>query len=380
MADFSFASTLRAECRLHVGRGELARLGARLAELLPPARHVAIVTDRNVAPFWLEKVSANLVEAGYRCTPILVPAGEESKSLRILGNLWDRLLATEVDRTAVVLALGGGVVGDLAGLAAATLLRGTALVQVATSLLAQVDAAIGGKNGINRSLGKNLVGTFHQPRLVVIDPDLLATLPERELRSGLAEVIKYGFLKDPKILEGLRRAGDLEGLKAKPELIDELVARCVRIKVEIVARDERETGERALLNFGHTAGHALEAADGYASLLHGEAVAIGMVAAAFLAVDLGVAPPTLPAEISELLERFGLPVTTTIKPEKLLPFLGRDKKRKTGRARWVVVEAAGRSALVEDPPAASVERALAAVHRAAESDAAGPAAATTSPD
>jgi 3-dehydroquinate synthase len=370
MADFSFATTLRAESRLHVGRGELARLGARLAEVMPPARHVAIVTDRNVAPFWLERVTAILLESGYQCTPILVPAGEESKSLRILGNLWDRLLASGVDRAGVVVALGGGVVGDLAGFAAATLLRGTTLVQVATSLLAQVDAAIGGKNGIDRPLGKNLVGTFHQPRLVVIDPDLLATLPERELRSGLGEVIKYGFLRDPKILEGLRRAGDLEGLKAKPELIDDLVLRCVKIKVEIVARDERESGERALLNFGHTIGHALEGADGHASLLHGEAVAIGMVAAAFLAVDLGAAAPTLPAEITELLERFGLPVTTTLKPERLLPFLGRDKKRKSGKARWVLVEAAGRACLVEDPPAASVERALKAVHREAEGDAA----------
>ena len=369
MADLSFATTMRAECRLHVGRGEIARLGARLVEAFPPPRKIVVVTDRNVAPFWLERVESIVTGSGYASHAVLVPAGEEAKSLRILGTLWDRLLATGADRGTVVLALGGGVVGDLAGFAAATLLRGVPLVQVPTSLLAQVDAAIGGKNGIDRPLGKNLVGTFHQPARVVVDPDLLATLPERELRSGLAEVVKYGFVREPKILELLRKAGDLEGLKAKPEIVDELVARCVQIKVEIVARDERETGERALLNFGHTTGHALEAADGHATLLHGEAVAIGMVAAAFLAVDLGAAPPTLPAEVTEVLERFGLPVASSIETKRLLPFLGRDKKRKTGKSRWVVVESAGRAGLVEDPPAATIERALAAIHKKGEEDA-----------
>ena len=363
MLDRSLKTQHAAACRLRGERGALAEVGHWLAELLPPPRKVALVTDRNVAPFWLKATEAALKKAGYTTHPLLVPPGEESKSLKIRGNVWDRLLSFGVDRSSVLVALGGGVVGDLCGFAAATLLRGLPLVQVPTSLVGQVDAAIGGKTGINRPLGKNLVGAFHQPRLVVIDPDLLATLPEREYRSGLAEVMKYGWLCAPDLLAQLREAGDLEGLRARPELVDAIVRRCAELKIDLVQKDERETGERALLNFGHTTGHALEAADGYQNLLHGEAVAIGMVAAAFLAVDLGVAAATLPAEISELLERYGLPIATAFTPADLLPYLGHDKKRAAGKSRWVLVERAGAACIVEEPAAASVERALHAIHR-----------------
>ncbi len=376
MLDLTLETAQSSRCRVHGERGALKQIGARLHELCAAPRRVAIVSDRNVAPFWLEAAEQSLDAAGFTTHAILVPPGEESKSLKTLGNVWDRMLAFGVDRESVVVALGGGVVGDLAGFAAATLLRGVALVQVPTSLVGQVDAAIGGKNGLNRPLGKNLVGSFHQPRLVLIDPDLLATLPEREFRSGLAEVIKYGFLRDERILERLREIGDLEALRSRADAVDELVARCVEIKVDFVRKDERETGERTLLNFGHTIGHALEAADGYRNLLHGEAVAVGMVAASFLAVDLGFAPATLPAEVSEMLERFGLPLSTSRAPDELLPWLGSDKKRRAGRARWVLVSKPGQARLIEEPPLLNVRRALEAIHdRAADGATSGDAAA-----
>jgi 3-dehydroquinate synthase len=362
MLDLRLATSHKSDCHFHVKRGSLRELGARLHELLPAPRKAVVLTDRNVAPFHLEAAEQSLASSGFGTHAILVPPGEESKSLKTLGNVWDRMLAFGVERESVLVALGGGVVGDLGGFAAATLLRGMAHVQLPTSLVGQVDSAIGGKNGLNRPLGKNLAGTFHQPRLVLIDPDLLATLPEREFRSGLAEVIKYGFLRDAEILEKLRALGDLETLRAGPEAIDELVERCVQIKVDFVKKDEREGGERTLLNFGHTTGHALEAADEYRNLLHGEAVAIGMVAAAFLAVDLGFAPATLPAEISELLERYGLPLSTALSPERILPWLGVDKKRRAGKDRWVLVARPGEARIVEEPPIAHVRRALEAIH------------------
>lgn len=349
-------------CRIRGQRGALAQLGAWLAELLPPPRKVALIADRNVAPFALKPAEAALKKAGFTVQSLQVPAGEESKSLRILGNVWDRVLTGGIDRGSVVVALGGGVVGDLAGFAAATLLRGLPFVQVPTSLVGQVDSAIGGKNGINRPAGKNLVGSFHPPSLVVIDPDLLATLPEREYRSGLAEVIKYGFLRAPELLDELRGVGDIETLRNRAELVDAIVTRCAMLKADLVERDLHEAGERVLLNFGHTTGHALEAADGFGSLLHGEAVAVGMVAAAFLGVAVGVSEPTLPAEISELLERFGLPVATRFAPADLLPFVGRDKKQRAGKSRWVIVQRPGSACVVEDPPANCVEQALAAVY------------------
>jgi 3-dehydroquinate synthase len=362
MVDLKVPTSQKSSCRVRVERGSLKQLGAALDEIVPAPRRVAVVTDRNVAPFCLEAAEESLAQAGFTTHAILVPPGEESKSLKTLGNVWDRVLAFGVDRDSVVLALGGGVVGDLAGFAAATLLRGVTLVQVPTSLVAQVDSAIGGKNGLNRPLGKNLVGSFHQPRLVLVDPELLSTLPEREFRSGLAEVIKYGWLRDAKILDRLRELGDLEKLRSNPAAIDELVSRCVEIKVDFVKKDERETGDRMLLNFGHTTGHALEAADGHQNLLHGEAVAIGMVAAAFLAVDLGYAPATLPAEISELLERFGLPFTTPRSPDEVMPWMNVDKKRRHGKSRWVVVSSPGEARIVEDPPPLHVRRALEAIH------------------
>jgi len=362
MLDRTLVTSHETRCRIRARRGALAELGHWLAELLPPPRKVALVSDRNVAPFCLKAAEAALKKAGFATHSILVPAGEESKSLKILGNVWDRVLTFGVDRSSVIVALGGGVVGDLVGFAAATLLRGLPVVQVPTSLVGQVDASIGGKNGINRPAGKNLVGSFHPPALIVLDPDLLGTLPEREYRSGLAEVIKYGFLRSPELLAQLREAGDLETLRNRPETIDTIVRRCAELKADLVERDLRESGERMLLNFGHTTGHALEAADGFQGLLHGEAVAVGMVAAAFLAVDLGVADPTLPAEISELLERYGLPVTTRFTPDELLPFLAQDKKRIAGKSRWVVVARPGSASIVDDPPAESIERALRAIH------------------
>ena len=346
-----------------VERGCRQRLGELLTRFASPPRKVALVSDRNVAPLHGESVEASLTEAGFEVKDFLVPPGEESKSYKMLENLWDRMLAFGMERRDLVLALGGGVVGDLAGFAAATLKRGVDFVQVPTTLLAQVDAAIGGKTGVNASSGKNLVGAFHQPLLTVVDAELLESLPEQELRAGLAEVVKYGFIRDPTILNLLERQISVSGLLADHSALDEILDRSIRIKTDIVQRDETEQGERAFLNFGHTVGHALEAVTGYRELLHGEAVAIGMVAAAFLAVDLGKAPPELPARIAGILERFDLPVATHVPPGTLLPVLQRDKKRHKGRVRWVLVREPGSCELAEEVDPGSVLRSLDAIHR-----------------
>src|SRR5256886_1623931 len=290
-----------------IGAGLLAEVGPRLAAAGYRGR-CALVTSERVGALYREPVAASLGQAGFAPVAVEIPDGEEHKNLAWLAVLYDRLLDAGVERRSPLIALGGGVVGDLAGFAASTLLRGLPLVQVPTTLLAQVDAAIGGKTGINHALGKNLIGAFHQPRLVVIDVTTLRSLPRREFVAGLAEVIKYGMIRDAELFGTLEAR--LDALLALDEgVLVPVVATSCRHKAAVVAADEREqSGERAVLNFGHTVGHALEVLTEYRGLLHGEAVAIGMVAAARVSRALGVCDAATVERLERLLRRAGLPL------------------------------------------------------------------------
>jgi 3-dehydroquinate synthase len=332
-----------------VGRGLVARAGSELAPVLRRPDTI-IVTDANLAATpHLGVLERSLEAAGITCCRIVLPPGEATKSMAQLGDLLERLLDQGVDRATTIVAFGGGVVGDLAGFAAAILLRGLDCVQVPTTLLAQVDSAIGGKTGINTRHGKNLVGAFHQPRLVLADTAMLASLPVRELRAGYAEVVKYGLIDRPDFfawLEGHGRdviAGDVAAQQYA-------VLESCRAKAAVVAADEREGGVRALLNLGHTFAHGLEAACGYGDeLLHGEAVALGMVLAFDLSVRLGLCPATDADRVRTHLAAVGLPVTLgAIKAEgfvvdTLLTTMGHDKKAQAGRPRFVLTRGIGRA-------------------------------------
>jgi 3-dehydroquinate synthase len=327
-----------------VGRAELYRpyLGGGSA---------AIVTDEVVAPLYLQRTVKALEAAGARTTHIIVPAGEQSKGWETLDKVCDALLAARCGRDTLLVALGGGVVGDLAGFAAAVYQRGIPFLQVPTTLLAQVDSSVGGKTAINHARGKNMIGAFHQPLAVVSDLTTLDTLPERELRCGLAEVIKHAFALDLPFVEWLEN--NVEKLLGRERgALTYAVKRCCELKAGVVAADERETGVRALLNFGHTFGHAIEAAAGYGSWQHGEAIAAGMVMAAELSLRLNLIGNPEVARVRRLIGRAGLPTTgPALAPQRLMELMAGDKKAAQGKLRFVVLEALGRAALrggVED--------------------------------
>jgi 3-dehydroquinate synthase len=339
-----------------IGRDVLGSLGARVAALRPGAR-TAIVTDRNVARHWLEKTEASLAEAGISTSRIVVEEGEGSKTYAGLERVSEALIAARIERNDLVIALGGGVVGDLAGFAAAILRRGVDFVQVPTSLLAQVDSSVGGKTGINSPQGKNLLGAFHQPVLVVADTSVLDTLSPRQFRAGYAEVAKYGVLGDEGFF-GWLEANHAELFKGGSAREHAIATSC-RAKAAIVARDERETGDRALLNLGHTFGHALEAATGFSDrLFHGEGVAIGMVLAAQLSAQLGMIAQADAARIERHLAEVGLP--THLKDiagfaqegladaDALMALMAQDKKVRRGRLTFILLEAVGRAVISGD--------------------------------
>lgn len=332
-----------------VGRSVLASIGRRLRNLLGRTSFALVVADRNTAPRYGRTVAASLEGAGFVVRSIEVPAGEGSKQGRQLARLWAALAQAQAGRDAVVVAVGGGVVGDLAGFAAATWNRGVDLVQVPTTLLSMVDASIGGKTGINLAQGKNLVGAFHQPRLVVADLETLKTLPDREFRAGLAEVVKYALIGDAGLFSLLERnAGDI--LVRRPALLEKIVEKCASHKARVVALDERESGPRMLLNFGHTFGHAIETATGYRRYLHGEAVAIGLCAAARLSGK------GLEGRVRGLIRQLGLPDRAPgLKPEALQRLAAGDKKARGGRVRYVVLDRIGAARVAEGLPAADVE-------------------------
>ena len=339
-----------------IGRDLLPSLGKRIAALRPGAR-TAIVTDRTVASHWLEKTEASLAEAGIPTSRIVVDEGEGSKSYAGLEKVSEALIGARIERNDLVVALGGGVVGDLAGFAAAILRRGVDFVQVPTSLLAQVDSSVGGKTGINSPQGKNLLGAFHQPVLVVADTRVLDTLSPRQFRAGYAEVAKYGLLGDAAFFSWLEaNHGDIfAGGSAR----EHAIATSCRAKAAIVARDERETGDRALLNLGHTFGHALEAATGFSDrLFHGEGVAIGMVLAAEFSAEAGMISGDDAARIKSHLAAVGLPTSLQdiagfsqeglADADTLMALMAQDKKVKRGRLVFILLQVIGRAAIVSD--------------------------------
>ena len=325
-----------------IGSGLLARLGIECRKL-KLGRRCAVITDRNVARHYARDAVSRLEAAGFEPVLITVPAGESSKRLSTVARCYDAMARHRLERKSFVVALGGGVVGDLAGFVAATYLRGVAFVQVPTTLLAQVDSSVGGKTGVNLAAGKNLVGAFHQPRLVLCDLDTFNTLPPREYRSGLAEIIKYGVISDPELFERLER--ELPALLGRNRrVLTAMVARSCEIKARVVGRDETEGGLRAILNFGHTVGHAIEAVSRYGHYLHGEAIAIGQVAAARLSARLLGLPAADAERLTRLLERAGLPVTLKWdlrRRRQLLRAMRLDKKVSAGEIHFVLAHRIG---------------------------------------
>jgi 3-dehydroquinate synthase len=336
-----------------IGRDVLPSLGPRIAAIRPGAR-TAIVTDRTVAKHWLKPAEASLAQAGIPTSAIVVEEGEGSKSYAGLEKVSEALIAARIERNDLVIALGGGVVGDLAGFAAAILRRGVDFVQVPTSLLAQVDSSVGGKTGINSPQGKNLIGSFHQPILVIADTAVLDTLSPRQFRAGYAEVAKYGLLGDEAFFTWLEKnhSDVFSGGAAR----EHAIATSCRAKAAIVARDERETGERALLNLGHTFGHALEAATGFSDrLFHGEGVAVGMVLAAEFSAQLGKISENDAVRIRYHLATVGLPTRLQdiagfsqeglADADTLMALMAQDKKVKRGKLTFILLEAIGRAVI-----------------------------------
>lgn len=327
---------------IKIGDGLLSRLGNECAKLKLGTR-CAIITDTNVGKRYAKPAYESLLKAGFEPVLVIVPAGETAKSLRTVQTCYDQLAVHRLERKSFILALGGGVVGDLAGFVAATYLRGIAFVQVPTTLLAQVDSSVGGKVGVNLKAGKNLVGAFYQPRLVLCDLDTLKTLPEREFRSGLAEVIKYGIIYDATLFARLENELP-KILKRNSQTLTDIIARCCEIKAEVVAQDETESGLRAILNFGHTIGHAIENISGYGKFLHGEAISIGQIAAAKLSNAMtGLAKPEA-ERVQTLFQRAGLPTQIKLtgrQREKLLAAMRLDKKVSGGDIKFVLAKRIG---------------------------------------
>ncbi len=345
---------------IHIGGGMLDELGALTAPL-GGRREVVVVTDAHVAPLHLDRACASLRAAGREAVPVVMPAGEATKSWAGLEELTERLLAAGVERGDHVVALGGGVIGDLVGFAAAILRRGCGFVQVPTTLLSQVDSSVGGKTAIDARAGKNLVGAFHQPSLVLIDPDLLSTLPERELRAGYAEVAKIGLIGDSGFF-GWCDANLDALMRRDPAALVQAIEAAVRAKAAVVVADERETkGLRALLNLGHTFGHALESELGFSdALLHGEAVAIGMVLAFGLSAELGLCPAADAARVRAHLVRAGLPVHPSAAgiagpAAPLIAHMRQDKKMAAGRLAFILARGIGQAFVTKDVSLDAVE-------------------------
>lgn len=348
---------------IELGHDWLETIGARIGSMLAVER-VAVVSVAPVARRYAPLLVRGLLKSGARAGRIAVPDGDASKNLRELSRLYERFLDLELDRHAAVVALGGGVVGDLAGFAAASFLRGIPFVQVPTTVLSMVDASIGGKTGVNLARGKNLVGAFHQPRGVFIDTATLASLPRRERAAGAAELIKAAAIWDEDLFAWLEEHVEAF-LALEPEIVLHGLERACAIKAEVVARDEREGDLRRLLNFGHTLGHAIEKHARYRGILHGEAVAIGMVFAAGRSEELGFAPPGTARRLAALLQRAGLPTTAPDRPRKAyLSAIGVDKKRQGSGIHFVVLKGIGRAGTVSLRPEEILPSGWRAVRRA----------------
>ena len=340
-----------------IGNGALEQLGQQLQlQGFKAGTRVLVVTNPDVQAHYGAAALASLQKANFDASTLVIEAGEDQKTPATVALIHDAALERRLERGSLIVALGGGVVGDMAGFAAATWLRGIAVAQVPTTLLAMVDAAIGGKTGVNHPGGKNLIGAFHQPRLVLIDPCVLSTLPEREFRAGMAEVIKYGVIGDPLLFDELEAAAQrdpLAGLASLaavgPELLEHLLLRSAAAKARVVAADEHEAGLRAILNYGHTLGHVVETRCGYGTWLHGEAVAIGMVAAGEIALRMGLWSEADQERQKRLIEAAGLPTEfPPLSRESVWQCLQGDKKVRAGRIRFVLPTAIGQVAIRDD--------------------------------
>jgi 3-dehydroquinate synthase len=335
----------------------LTHLGERM-QSLKLGQKVLLVSSPAILRHYGEQAIASLEQAGFQVTQVVVPPGERYKTLSTIQKIHDAALAQRLERSSTIVALGGGVIGDMAGFAAATWLRGIHFVQVPTSLLAMVDASIGGKTGVNHPQGKNLIGAFHQPRLVLIDPQVLSTLPAREFRAGMAEVIKYGVIWDSELFTQLEAAKRLDQQRyVSGELLQEILSRSCQAKAHVVSKDEKEAGLRAILNYGHTIGHAVESLTGYRLVNHGEAVAIGMVAAGQIAVELGLWEQSATDRQLALIQKAGLPtqLPAGLDITAILDSLQTDKKVDAGKVRFVLPTQIG-AAIVTDQASSQVIR------------------------
>lgn len=330
-----------------VRSGGLDELGTIMGDL-SLGKKVLLVSNQSIFRQYGERATASLESAGFEVSTCILPPGEQYKTLNSVQKIYNEALANRLERSSTMVALGGGVVGDITGFAAATWLRGINVVQVPTSLLAMVDASIGGKTGVNHPSGKNLIGAFHQPRLVLIDPDVLKTLPAREFRSAMAEVIKYGVIWDAELFGKLENCKRLDQMRyVKADLLAEILIRSGQAKAEVVSKDEKESGLRAILNYGHTIGHAVESLTNYKVINHGEGVAIGMAASSRLAVELGMWDAECDRRQSALIEKAGLPakLPAGVDVEEILNTLQLDKKVQDGKVRFVLPVRLGEAAV-----------------------------------
>lgn len=341
---------------IHIGRSLISDANLILPYL--KRKHVAVVTNNTVAPLYLEKLTNALQTAGVTVIPIILPDGEAFKNSETLNTIYDVLLQNRCERSTTLIALGGGVIGDLTGYAAATYLRGVPFIQIPTTLLSQVDSSVGGKTGINHPLGKNMIGAFYQPQLVLADIETLQTLPAREYSAGVAEVIKYGLIRDADFFEWLEQ--NIESLMQLDEqVVSYAIYRSCQNKAEVVSRDEHETGERALLNLGHTFGHAIENAMGYGVWLHGEAVAAGTMMAADLSQRMNWLTQADIVRMQALFEAANLPVVPPkLGAEKYLDLMGLDKKVENGKIRLILQQAIGKSVITSDYDAELLKKTL----------------------
>ena len=347
--------------QIRITPGGLGQLGKRISEL-NLGKKVLLVSNPEIFDYYGEIAVKSLHSAGFEVFTHLIPAGEPHKTLESIKQVYDTALLSHLERSSTMIALGGGVIGDMTGFAAATWLRGINFVQVPTSLLAMVDASIGGKTGVNHPQGKNLIGAFHQPKLVLIDPEVLKTLPEREFRAGMAEVIKYGIIWDADLFDQLQKSDRLDSFTSiSKELLQTILTRSCQAKAEVVSKDEKEAGLRAILNYGHTVGHAVESLTGYSLVNHGEAVAIGMVIAGKIAVKMNLWDSESAKRQDELISKAGLPtkLPANLDPEAIIETLKSDKKVKAGKVRFILPTKIGNVTITDRVSAEIIREVLA---------------------
>jgi 3-dehydroquinate synthase len=361
--DFSNAASASRNYEIAIASQSLSGLGKKMAELElgKKSKKVLVVSNPVIFKHYGATVESSLQAAGYVVTSLILPAGERYKTANSLQKIYDAALAQRLERSSTIVALGGGVIGDMAGYAAASWLRGINLVQVPTTLLAMVDSAIGGKTGINHPQGKNLIGAFHQPRLVWVDPDVLRTLPAREFRTAMAEVIKYGVIWDAELFEQMLQSDRLDQLRyVKPDLLDAIIYRCAKAKAEIVSQDEKEGNLRAILNYGHTVGHAIEAVTNYRMFNHGEAVTLGMIAAGAIATSLGFWTDAEQAKQQVLISKAHLPqqLPQGIDLSAIVAALSKDKKVTDGKVQFVLPTTIGKATVTDKVTSETVSKVL----------------------